>query len=349
MMAGGSDNLELLKQYQNVIDVGTIVSKTDSRGIITYANEEFCRISKYRRDELIGRPHNIVRHPDMSKEAFRDFWQTIRINKKPWSGVIKNRAKDGSIYYVKTTAVPILDADQNINEFIAVRSDITDVVLQQDRINRLLSASEQFVPKDFLRYLGISDISEIRPEISQRMDLTILFTDIRSFTSLSENLQPEAIFNCLNRFFTAMEPVITRNDGFIDKYPGDGIMAIFRNAFSAIVAAKEIYVELDRLNEDLARDGKSQFRIGIGVHSGSVILGTVGSQRRLDTTVIGDAVNVASRLEKATKTLGKSILLSGETLESVQKTGRDCIRCRRVGLIKVRGRSEPISAFELII
>jgi PAS domain S-box-containing protein len=121
------ENVSLLKQYRDIVDRSSIVSKTDINGKITYVNDKFCEISGYTQEELIGKNHNIIRHRDMPKEAFRDIWQTI-LSKKPWYGVVKNKKKDGSFYTVEATINPILNSENRIVEFIALRNDITDVV-----------------------------------------------------------------------------------------------------------------------------------------------------------------------------------------------------------------------------
>ena len=121
-----------LEQYKRVLDSSSIVSKTDKKGVITYVNDEFCRVSGYSRDELIGKQHNVVRHPETEDEVFADMWSTIS-NKEIWYGTIKNLAKDGSTYYVKSVIMPILDDEGNILEYIAARADVTNLV-QKDKI-----------------------------------------------------------------------------------------------------------------------------------------------------------------------------------------------------------------------
>jgi len=128
-------NTFLLHQYKVAIDNSNIVSKTDINGIITYANSEFCKISKYTKEELIGQNHNIVRHPDIPKEVFERFWNTI-LNKKIWKGTVKNRAKDGKAFYLNTTVIPILDANNEIVEFVAIRYDVTKSVELQERLKK---------------------------------------------------------------------------------------------------------------------------------------------------------------------------------------------------------------------
>lgn len=128
-------NTFMLHQYKLAIDSSNIVSKTDINGIITYVNEEFCKISGYSKDELIGKNHNIVRHPDVPKEHYKRFWDTI-LAKKIWKGTVKNRAKDGSTFYVNTTVIPILDSENNIVEFVAIRYDVTQSVHLQEKLQK---------------------------------------------------------------------------------------------------------------------------------------------------------------------------------------------------------------------
>lgn len=120
-----SNSISLLEQYKSTVDRSFIVSKTDPRGIITYVNDEFCNVSGYQKEELIGKPHNKVRHPDTPKETFKSIWHTIKDLKQPWFGEIKNLKKDGSVYWVQAIINPILDQNKEVVEFIAIRTDIT--------------------------------------------------------------------------------------------------------------------------------------------------------------------------------------------------------------------------------
>ncbi len=126
-------SLSLLNEYKKAVDVSAIVSKADKKGIITYANDEFCKISGYSQDELIGKSHNIIRHPKTSNKTFKNLWETI-LNKNVWKAVIQNRKKDGSSYYVKTTIMPMLDEKGEINEFISIRTDVSEVIEQERKI-----------------------------------------------------------------------------------------------------------------------------------------------------------------------------------------------------------------------
>ncbi|MBU42017.1 MAG: hypothetical protein CMN76_02265 [Spirochaetaceae bacterium] len=329
----------LLEQYRKAIDVGTIVSKTDPYGKITYANDEFCRVAEYRRDELIGKPHNIVRHPDMPREAFKDFWHTIKKEKKPWRGIIKNRKKSGGYYWVNTTAIPILDGEGNIIEHIAMRSEITEVIENKQKVEKLLDSSKLFVPQAFLRNLDIADISDIQIGVARQLQLTVLFADLRSFTTITENMQPREILHDLNEFVAYMEPAIRNNEGFIDKFIGDAIMALFHSPEQAVQACLDMSEALERLNLSRSGTGKLPLRMGMGVHTGNLVLGTMGTENRLTTTVLGDTVNVASRLEGLTKRLNVPVAISDQV---VQECTHMQGRFRRLARVRLKGRATPV-------
>jgi len=126
---------KLLQSYKDAIDNNTnsIVSRTNKKGIITYVNDTFCKVSKYSREELIGKPHNIVRDPNIPKKVFKELWQTIKSG-NTWNGLVKNRAKDGSPYWVHASISPIFDDDNHLIEYIALRHNITDMVLLNQEI-----------------------------------------------------------------------------------------------------------------------------------------------------------------------------------------------------------------------
>ena len=125
----------MLKQYKEAIEKSNIISRTDTEGIITFVNDEFCKISGFCEDELIGQNHNIVRHPDVDASKFKALWDTIN-DKKIYKDTVKNQAKDGSTFYVNTTVIPILDKDDNISEFIAIRYDVTKEVFYKEQLQK---------------------------------------------------------------------------------------------------------------------------------------------------------------------------------------------------------------------
>ena len=138
------ENVKLLNEYKDVVDNFALVSKTDLHGIITYVNDNFCQVSQYKKEELLGQPHNIVRHKDMSSDTFKILWQTILAG-SIWRGVISNRAKDGSVYHVDATIMPIYNEHNEISEFIAIRQNIT----KQVQAKRKMQENEKLIKAIF--------------------------------------------------------------------------------------------------------------------------------------------------------------------------------------------------------
>lgn len=155
----------LLKEYKETVDVSNIVSKTDSKGVITYVNQQFCDISGYTVEELLGKPHNIIRHKDMASDAFKEMWHTIK-NKQIWRGLVKNRAKNGRPYYVETTIKPIVDGNGNIVEFIGIRKDVTEHE----------ELKEQLEDKLQLTKTSLQEMFHISNEYHKAMDVSTILT-----------------------------------------------------------------------------------------------------------------------------------------------------------------------------
>jgi PAS domain S-box-containing protein len=147
---------QLLEQYKQTVDRSSIVSKTDPKGNITYVNEAFCKISGYTQEELLGKPHNIVRHPDMDSAIFSYIWHTIKELKKPWIGQVKNRKKNGSEYWVQTVINPILDAKGEVIEYIGIRTDITDIENTKKYLREQFSITED----KFIEVMNLSKLYE---------------------------------------------------------------------------------------------------------------------------------------------------------------------------------------------
>lgn len=179
--------VKLLDEYKHAVDRSSIVSKTTPHGVITYVNEPFCTISGYTREELIGQNHNIVRHPDMSHEIFASIWESIG-NKQPWSGILKNRKKDGSSYWVNATINPILDNNDDIEEIIAIRNDITQTIhlheelekTQQDMIIRIGEIGETRSRETGYHVRRVAEYSRI---LATKYGLKM--NDIRNLTNAS--------------------------------------------------------------------------------------------------------------------------------------------------------------------
>lgn len=191
----------------------------------------------------------------------------------------------------------------------------------------------------------------LQAEIGRREHLCILFSDIRGFTSLSEHMAPEEVVEILNGYFRGMVDIIFLRKGTLDKFIGDAIMAFWgaplrieQPARQAVTAAMDMVKWLETYNEGLVARGIAPLEIGIGLHSGSVVLGNIGSEKKLDFTIIGDNVNLASRLEGLTKNYGCRVLISETTR---LETGDDFV-CRVLDSVRVKGKKQPIRIFEVL-
>lgn len=198
----------LLEGYKKAVDASNIVSKTNTKGIITYVNDEFCRISGYSKEELIGANQNIVRHPNMEKNIFRELWNTI-LSKRVWKGIVENKEKNGSSYWVDATIVPILDSNGEIVEFIGIRKDITDMILQEKELE-LLRAKDAKESVNKALAINLQKTIELNPLPSVVMDeddniLSVNKKFLSLFDSFYDREKIEAIEKqrlCIGDLFT---------------------------------------------------------------------------------------------------------------------------------------------------
>lgn len=214
----------------------------------------------------------------------------------------------------------------------------------QDQL-RLNASFERFVPHDFIELLGKRDILEVELGQSVEKDLTTLFCDIRSYTSLSEKLGPQKGFAFLISYYQFVAPVIRSHQGIIDKYIGDAIMGVFdRAADDAIQAGLALLARVGEFNA-AHHWTEHPIEIGIGINTGWSMLGVIGESSRLEGTVIGDAVNLAARLEKATVEFGAPLIITGSTFMAIQDPGR--LHIRYLGQTQVKGKAERIALYEV--
>ncbi len=207
-------------------------------------------------------------------------------------------------------------------------------------------ALSRFVPNDFLKFLNKENITQVKLGDNILQEMTIFFSDIRAFTSLSETMTPEDNFKFINAYLKRMVPIIRKNNGIIDKYIGDSILALFSSTSDdTLKAAIETQIELRKYNLHRLKQNRSPVTVGIGIHTGELMLGVVGDEERLENTVISDTVNIASRIEGLTKLYDARVIISEKTLNNL-KTPEDYL-FRYLDKVKVKGKSTAISVFEV--
>ena len=242
----------------------------------------------------------------------------------------------------------IVRTNDEIGELTAGYNQMTSELNNYiSKISRLNEAYLRFVPREFIEELNRKDIMQIELGDQVQREMTILFTDIRDFTELSEEMNPKENFDFINQYLGIMEPIISSNNGFIDKYIGDSIMALFRKgADDALLATLEMRRVLIDFNELRESEGKSPIEFGTGIHTGNMMLGIVGGYGRMDGTVISDAVNLASRLEGLSKYYGASVIISEDTL--IKLSNPSMFNYRFLDIAKVKGKKQAVYIFELI-
>ncbi len=206
-------------------------------------------------------------------------------------------------------------------------------------------AMSRFVPMAFINAIGRDKITEVELGDQIEKEVTVVFTDIRSFTAISEGMTPKENFAFVKEYAERMGPIIERNGGFISQYLGDGLMAIFQNSpADALVACIEMQQDIEDYNKDLLTRGKNPIKVGMGMHTGPLVMGIIGHESRRDATLISDTVNTAARIESTTKTLGADILLSEDSVKRLNDVSS--FRLEAMGEVNVKGKTIPIQVFQ---
>jgi adenylate cyclase len=232
------------------------------------------------------------------------------------------------------------------DEFGSMADAINAMAAGLGERDRVKTAFARYVSHQVMDSILDSTADKLRGD---RRRISVLFCDIRGFTTISESLSPEKVVQLLNEYFEKMVEVVFRNKGTLDKFIGDGMMVIFGapeddeyQEENALKAAIEMQSELRSVAEKWKPEGLN-LRIGIGINSGPAIVGNIGSSRRMEYTAIGDTVNLASRLESATKDLGVGILISEYTHNAL----RGSFRFKNMGAVQVKGRVDPVLAYSV--
>jgi len=219
-------------------------------------------------------------------------------------------------------------------------------VLAQKKEERIKNMFQKYVPQDVVNEIVHNPDQAL---VGKNSNVSILFSDIRSFTTISETMSPETLVDSLNRYFIIMVDIIYKRRGVIDKYIGDAIMAIFGapkqygdDPQQAVLSGLEMLENLEKFNQGQRERGFKEFHIGIGINYGLVTVGNIGTSQKMDYTVIGDAVNLASRLEGLTKEYRVKIIISEGTYEAV----KDYFYVREIDRVRVKGKFKPVKIFE---
>jgi adenylate cyclase len=318
------------------------VLTVDAEGSVTTANNSASRILQAPESGLVGRAAaEVLRavHPSLVEDV-------DRVHGSGQASLLYDldcRTLAGREVAMNINAVPLLGLDAQKLGVLVVLEDITSEKRVKSSLSRYMSKD---VVEKLLADQGSPALGGVRQEVS------ILFSDIRSYTTLTENADAHEIVEMLNEYFTYMVDVIFEHEGILDKFIGDAIMAVFGAPFArpesdpvnAVSAAVEMQGALERYNAQRAAQGKPPIETGVGISSGQVVCGNIGSEKRMDYTVIGDGVNLASRLEGATKQYGAHIMVSEFTQA---RTGSRFVT-RELDRIRVKGKTLPVRIFEVM-
>lgn len=312
----------------------------DADGVLRKVNESAVRILHRGKSELVGRS---------LAELFvgRNTWVAGSLEKVRSAGKT-DIAVDTDLFVegaesvsVNLTTVPLVNMSDEPIGYMLMMEDITREKRMRNTLSRYMSKAVM----DKLLERGDAVLGGINREVS------VLFSDIRGFTTISERLGAQETVALLNEYFTDMVDIVFAHNGVLDKYMGDMIMAVFGSvlqneddANNAVKVGNNMMAGLRELNERLATRGRAPIRIGVGISTGDVVAGNIGSPKRLEYTVIGNRVNIAHRLEEANKFYGTSVLICNQTYERM----RDRSQVREIDLIRVRGMEMPIAIYEVI-
>ena len=214
---------------------------------------------------------------------------------------------------------------------------------------KIKQAMGKYISQDVMKSV-VSNIDDLKLG-GKRAVVTVLFSDIRGFTSLSEKLPADEVSNILNEYFSEMEPIITKYNGVINKFIGDAIMALFgepikdeKHPQNAVMCAYEMLKKVEYLREKWLFEGKPKIEIGIGINTGEVFIGNIGTESRMEYTVIGDTVNLASRIESYNKVYKTNLLVSSSTYSYISSIA-DVIK---ISEVQIRGKSKKIDIYEVL-
>ncbi len=336
-------DVQRMKNYNESIleSMTNGVVTTDGDGRIVTCNAAGTRILRARADDVVGRTVDDFFRGDNA-------WVVERLQRVARSGepdltVDAELRLEGDTVSVNLTTLPLRghQGDSSLGSLLLLED-----ISSEKRVRSTMARYMDPALADRLLQSGEEDILG-----GKSQGATVLFSDIRSFTTLTEELGPQGTVSLLNEYFTVMVDCIARHGGMLDKFIGDAMMAVFGIPLAqgddedrAVRAAVSMLHDLRRFNEQRVAHGQKPVQIGIGLNTGNVVSGNIGSPKRMDYTVIGDGVNLAARLEGACKTYGAQLLVSEFTMSRLKGT----YRAREIDRVIVKGKTEPVGVYEIL-
>ncbi|HQT21982.1 MAG: hypothetical protein B7X86_03775 [Sphingobacteriales bacterium 17-39-43] len=344
-------------------DNGVIIlwdEKTRKLGVITSSGDEFFNqetINKQTdlllkiiwgiQSEIISDTTFLIDAGIVMPEVKSLIYSALKVNHRVM-GVIVLGSNEDILYTaadLKLLTTLALQSSAAIESALLYDKNIREAKEREDAMRLINEISGKFVPYEFIGALGHTVLTDVKLGDQVEKVVTVLFSDIRDYTALSEEMTPEDNFKFVCSFNERMGPAICKNKGFINQYLGDAIMAIFPgNASDALCAAIEMQKQVGILNTERSANGQSPIKIGVGMHTGPLIMGITGDADRLDATTISDTVNTASRLESLTKQYKADIILSDACAEQIVQ--KEKFHLRNIGLVQLKGKHRSINIHE---
>lgn len=274
-------------------------------------------------------------------------YSALKVNQRIMGAIIMagNNPEQYSANDLKLLTTLALQSSAAIESALLYEKNIREANEREEAMRRVYKATNKFVPHEFIKSLGHDVITDVQLGDQTEKIVTVLFSDIRNYTTLSEQMTPEENFSFVCSFNERMGPIIRKYQGFINQYLGDAIMAIFTgNASDALSAAVEMQEAVRQFNQERYTQNLSPIQIGVGMHTGPLIMGITGDEDRLDATTISDTVNTASRIENLTKYYKASIIISDATLEQINEMKN--FHLRPLGIVQVKGKQKAVGIHE---
>ncbi len=342
---------QLRRHFQNDYDIQIVLSAIEALKIIEDLIVDNVELPVVISDHIM---------PDMRGDDFLArvhalLPQTLKIMLTGQADVVAvgNAVNQARLYRFIPKPWEEMDLTMTVKEALQTHSQQKQIDKQHEtlqhvnnELRKLTAANSRFVPYEFLQTLGYESIVEVKVGDQIEGEMTVSFSDIRAYTSLAEKMTPKETFDFINGYLSRVGPCIRRNNGFVNQYYGDGVMAIYpRQAEEAVLAAIQMHKRVAEYNTDRLKKQRVPIQIGVGLHTGPLMLGIIGDEERMDTGVVSDTVNTAARMEGLTKIFGLGIVVSQNTVAHLKQP--DQFHFRFLGKVLVHGRREVTTIYEL--